>query len=238
MQSKYVTSVEVRKYPSKYYGRLVNYKPINECPVKWRIIYSDLNMIYLIADDYVENKYLADTGLLTSGSYGVYSDESRDDLISRLREDKYYKGFIDKDNVAAHACGALTMLEFASSYSTLYERVNEDYDREGKLFSKTFSLNCDGFFFYIGRGEYSYHVNLNINDDLYIKDCKNKGISRMWIASYSASGNNCVMTVRYDGKVMGNAFTNLMCGLRPIILLGSNTKLKLNSEGTFDIIKE
>ena len=44
---------------NEYYGKRVEYRPTNGATVaNWKIFYADENNIYLIADDYVETKYL------------------------------------------------------------------------------------------------------------------------------------------------------------------------------------
>ncbi len=44
---------------NEYYGKRVEYTPMNGATVaNWKIFYADENNIYLIADDYVETKYL------------------------------------------------------------------------------------------------------------------------------------------------------------------------------------
>ncbi len=37
MKEGYITAKDIIEKPEQYYGRYVNYNPINECPVKWRI---------------------------------------------------------------------------------------------------------------------------------------------------------------------------------------------------------
>ena len=50
----------------------------------WRILYTDGNMVYAILADYLPNStnYAVNAGLETMGTYGVYSNTSRDTLLT------------------------------------------------------------------------------------------------------------------------------------------------------------
>ena len=56
----FITATEITKYPEKYYGKAIkNYNCINNVTIeKWKIFNSTENNIYLIANDYIERKYI------------------------------------------------------------------------------------------------------------------------------------------------------------------------------------
>ena len=56
----FITATEITKYPEKYYGKdIKNYNCINNVTIeKWKIFNSTENNIYLIANDYIERKYI------------------------------------------------------------------------------------------------------------------------------------------------------------------------------------
>ena len=71
-----ITAAKINQNPSLYYGKEVVYTPQNGAPVGWKIFYADNENIYLIADDYVENKYAPNASnginLDKTGSYNIF----------------------------------------------------------------------------------------------------------------------------------------------------------------------
>ena len=88
---KPITSTEIANNPEEYYGAYVDYTPQNGAPVGWRIFYADSENIYLIADDYVENKYAPNakdgTAPNKEGDYIIY--------FNNIVDSEIYTGTID-----------------------------------------------------------------------------------------------------------------------------------------------
>ncbi len=78
------------------YGKAINYSATvkGEQVNNWKVFYNDGTNVYIILDDYLENRLLpSETGLQTYSKYSVYSNISRDKLIEALTDESNWREF-------------------------------------------------------------------------------------------------------------------------------------------------
>ena len=67
-----ISDLKTDKSLSDLYGQTTDYESTVDPKIKWQLFYADLNNIYVIAKDYVENKYLPCSGNTVNGvEYGA-----------------------------------------------------------------------------------------------------------------------------------------------------------------------
>ncbi len=242
-----ISALDVKNDPSTYYGEYVEYTPKNGCDVKWRIFYADDTQIYLIAEDYIPNSYLEDTGLTKSTDttnnlkdYCVYSSVNRQDLVDRLSNTAYYEDFKDTAGKATSVVGAPTLEQFIKSYNGknndkievhYYAEANEEYggyisiaEGYGLKFASETSYNC--------------YVNIPSSAnkyDLYVRASEDKAYG-IWLGSFSLANSDHVMIVNHESDVGFNYYDSPSIGLRPVVCLDSKVKLvDKNGDGILEI---
>lgn len=246
---------------SKYYDEIVTgYEcEYSEAVKEWRIFYADEKNIYLIAGDYISYSYCpssanytiyknADYRLSFNNVISDYSGSS--DIINTniqaLNNDYFTKNYTSTNNnmkavaymldtniwsvyqgeKAEYAIGGTTIELLMKSYSQKY---GVDY-RAQAIDNKGYKISRDGG----NNWENYYSGMLNPKDRLYvIEDTTNA--SAMWLASPSASSENDLMYVNFDGNVDSNNYSFANPGFRPIVCLKSDTKLEDNGDGTYTI---
>lgn len=205
----------------KYYGKIVNYTPINGCNVGWKIFYHDGENIFLIADKCVPNSYLSNLGLSKNGDYGVYDEAGALAFEEKLNNTSYFEGFKDKYGKAESATGAprLEMLcesWNAKGYTQLFY-TSKNYGKEH----------------YIGTSSdpTGLTVMMTEKDDLYFPS------TEYWLAAPSNLAN--LMWVESSGFIgcyRTTEVTGSNNGLRIVVKLKSNVKLVEKLDGTYDLI--
>ncbi len=235
-ENRFITAKDIEENPKEYYGKYVAYTPANGCDVRWRIFDVAYNQIYLISEDYVENKYFKNIGLKTKGTYSVYSVKSRKDLIKRLRKKRYYRGFEDKSGKAKEVFGAAKLSEFLHSYNRVhdigiaYVNLDENQSPPGTIYT-----NAEGYVLrFFNSYSFSYHIQISKDEDLYVRPMKKGEVYAFWLADFSASNYSRVMKVDSDGYLRGKRFSNNY-GLRPLVILKQGVSLKLNDEGIYEL---
>ena len=101
------------------YGKAINYSVAvqGEQVNNWKVFYNDGNNVYIILDNYLENRLLPTaTGLQTSDKYGVYSNTNRDILLTGLRTESNWSEFANGVS-GATATGSPTNTMFIDSWN-------------------------------------------------------------------------------------------------------------------------
>ena len=218
------------------------------------------NRIYLIADDYINAKY-APNG---KGGTPIYSDDTYEFSCMTVLDDYYanevtnklvqlwlkwlinpynygessqavaylldtnvWSTFTDNSGKAEYAIGGATLDMFCASYNKKYPNRTIQYESETWGYNSKWSTDSSYPFIDEGLG------GLPTNDSLYVINNYNKA-EGMWIASPSAANSNCLLTVTYDGSIVGNNDVH-SAGSRPIVCLKPDVKLVQQSDGTYNI---
>ena len=101
------------------YGKAINYSATvkGEQVNNWKVFYNDGKNVYIILDDYLENRLLpTETGLQTYGKYYVYSNISREALLSGLTTKNNWREFASGVE-GATATGGATNEQFVNSWN-------------------------------------------------------------------------------------------------------------------------
>ncbi len=101
------------------YGKAINYSVAvkGEEVNNWRVFYNDGKNIYIILDDYLENRLLpAIEGISTSEKYDIFSDISRETLLTGLTTNSNWSEFANGIS-GATATGTPTNEMFVNSWN-------------------------------------------------------------------------------------------------------------------------
>ena len=101
------------------YGKAINYSATvkGEQVNNWKVFYNDGTNVYIILDDYLENRLLPTaTGLQTKNKYSVYSNTDRDTLVTALTTQSNWSEFANGVE-GATATGGATNEIFVNSWN-------------------------------------------------------------------------------------------------------------------------
>ncbi len=101
------------------YGKAINYSATvkGEQVNNWKVFYNDGTNVYIILDDYLENRLLPTaTGLQTKNKYSVYSNTDRDTLVTALTKTSNWSEFASGVS-GATATGGATNEMFVNSWN-------------------------------------------------------------------------------------------------------------------------
>ena len=209
----------------------------NTTEADWRVFSKDENGAWLILADYLPvgegttgASVVSSVGLTTSGTYGVKSTVSREDLVSKLNGD--WSGLLAGSDVTGLTVkGAVSLNQWKDSWNandvdtTLYTKY------ENPVSGKTY----DGW--YIGNAPDPTTKTFNLASDkgydntLYFPH--KSGVSYYygyWLASPSAYKDGHVMSVYSYGPVYGRDFYDGHYGVRPAVYLPSNISFNTSGE--------
>lgn len=192
----------------------------------WRIFSKDTNGVWLILADYlpvvegtVGANVVSDLGLISSESYGVHSEVSRVDLITKLNGD--WSGLIAGTNIAektgVHVKGAVDLPTWVSSWNanaeytqiTITEESSGGYKINGIYSAELWDDN--------GYGNTLYYPH---------KSAVNNYTVAYWLASLEDDYHSFyVMSVGFMGVVSGTGYSSNMGCVRPVVYLPSNISL-------------
>ena len=168
------------------YGKAINYSVAvkGEQVNNWKVFYNDGNNVYIILDDYLENRLLPTaTGLQTKNKYSVYSNTDRDTLVTALTKTSNWSEFASGVS-GATATGGATNEMFVNSWNG-NPAVNGRQLEAGKYY---FGSN--------NGGEISDPTKLYVPHTEGVDSCNG-----YWLASPFAGGTNSVWGVGYRGNV-------------------------------------
>lgn len=238
-------------------GKVLNYGTDSE--IEWKVFYADDSGIYLIASDYVPVSKLTtqkeNLGFLDNSKYNIYWDSSNPDfkvvnidesIANKFMLNEKSKFTTNNNNYKMTAClldttswetfrderwadennviGGPTLEMYVSSWNKKHP--------ENKLYTNTNSIG-----YYVGSRENptTYNVGMSsyaLQDELYYPhlDIWNNCYG-YWLVSPSAyDGGVGEMCVDYIGGVYAYIYYNSKLGVRPLVHLKSNVKVKLQGE--------
>ena len=206
--------VSTNKIDSTYYGKYVDYIPVNGCNVKWRIFYKDEENVYLLADDYIENIYFP-SEIQTTEAYSKYCgyvNTNREDLINIMKNTEKWSSFLDTtDNtgIAKSATGGPTLQQFATSWNTNHTPI--------------ITINPIGNTYYING---TTNLEIGVTDSMYVKNSVEKAYGFLF-ASAAARDGVCLFESFYDGVIHSDSFAYRYHnrGFCPLICLKENVNI-------------
>ena len=203
----------------------------------WRVFYKDAGGVWLILADYlpvesgtIGSSVVSNVGLETYNTYGVYSNVSRTDLISRLNGN--WNSLIEGSDVLGETGilvkGAVDLPTWVASwnqnadythlyYENITEPDNNTYYAAGYIISDTEPIE-------------TFAISVDNDDTLYfphetdINECV-----AYWLASLSAWDDIWVMNAgTYSiGYEIYDTSSEYYIGIRPIVYLPSNVLLDI-----------
>ena len=253
------TAGYVAQHVNEYYGKTVNYTPKNGANVKWKIFYAgktpgtETSNIYLIADNYIQNKYapkgINNTAITINGIYivsfnNVINDYKGASDITNSRI-KPWLSYLNKypDSTNSNMKAVAYMLD-TDIWSTF---TDDDRKAEYAIGGPTFDLLCESYNQKYPSNKITYsNVNLNgynsgypklTNDSLYVISSSSNA-NGMWLASPDSGSNDDVMHV--SSNVSSDTYDcrdyyHYTPGLRPIVCLRPDAQLEKQSDGTYNI---
>ena len=171
------------------YGKAINYSVAvkGETVNNWKVFYNDGTNVYIILDDYLENRLLpAETGLQTKNKYSVYSSKDRDTLLTALTTESNWSEFAN-GVAGATAIGGATNEMFVNSWNQ-NPAVNARQIETGKDYYGT-----------TNGGVLSDPTKLYVPYTEVIENC-----SGNWLASPHPAGNSYVWSVGSTSYVNGS----------------------------------
>jgi len=239
-------TVEVKE-PLKI-GDTINYSTTlnGQTLSNWSVFYVDGDYTYIILDDYLPNADISSTiqsthDLSTKGTYSIYANNSREDLISAMSTkanwDSLLTGTINGHAVSetrtanVWAMGAPTLDLWVNSWNasystdTLYIRYETGID----AYPEDDYDGYDGW--YIGDSANTSDTYIDLSgetghgDTLYFphqEGINNNNCYGYWLASPSATYDYRVVYVSCDGHVYGSNYYDDFYAFRPVVCLPSN----------------
>ena len=241
-----VTAKEISNSENKdkYYGAIVDgYTCENDEAVNnWKILYSDGNNIYLIADDYISTDYcpLSKAGNAVkknTGNYkygagfsNIYESDYMGatdipEIVRGLNSDYFNNGHETDDYPNIKAIAYLSDIEAWNKF----KGNNADYAIGGptiELIIKSYNEKYLTNYQYTSKDiDFGYTMSsdgikwsgnqtnlLNVQDSLYVINSDSEAYG-MWLSS-PGTGNFDILCVEYDGSIEGYSLTGLI-GMGP-----------------------
>lgn len=205
----------------------------------WRVFYKDDTGVWVILADYlpvntpeINNLIVNDLGLVTktgddlaSYPYTVWSDTSREDLITKLKSSEWKtllpSSLQSNNNITA--VGALTVSQFQTGWNTYYTTAGDQISITGN--------------------EKSGYLNLRIsskegyNNTLYYPHkSAQSNCSGYWFASLNSYYTNDVMNALCSGYVYGASYNDAIDrGLRPAVHLPISMFAEQDKDGIWKL---
>ena len=251
------TAGYIAQHVNEYYGKTVNYTPKNGANVKWKIFYAgktpgtETSNIYLIADNYIQNKYapkgINNTAITTSGTYTVSFDniindyKGSSDITNSLVRPwlSYLNRYLNNTNPSMKAVAYMLDTDVWSTFT------DDDRKAEYAIGGPTLDLFCESYnqkypnnklsYSSMSSTGYIFDSSYDLTDDsLYVISSFNNA-GGMWLAS-PGSNTDDLMYVDYAGSVYDyDYFGEIYFGLRPIVCLKPEVQLEKQSDGTYKI---
>ena len=189
------------------YGKTINYSATvkGEQLNNWKVFYNDGTNVYIILDDYLENRLLpAETGLQTKNKYSVYSSKDRDTLLTALTTQSNWSEFAN-GVAGATATGSPTNEQFVNSWNR-NSVVNERKLEVGEYYYGD-----------INGGVLSDPTKLYIPHTETIDNCNG-----YWLASPNTNYANFVRGMYCSGYMYYGDYRGDALSIRPVVCLPSD----------------
>ncbi|MBQ8043110.1 MAG: hypothetical protein IJ272_03040 [Clostridia bacterium] len=214
-----------------YGGVVTNYSPkINNeaiSSIGWRIFHSDGDNIYLIADEYIEKKYVP------TGKNGTAVTQGSSERSFALTSYNDYEGYPDIQNstiankwLAQYMTSGYTSTRFnmkataylldVNQWTCFTDSVYAEYaigaptiEMFAEAYNKTHEIDIDlqvsGIYGYDIKfaidESYGEGININASEEPFVIQSEKAG--GMWLTAPSADANNYMMNVRNNGLING-----------------------------------
>ena len=217
----------------------------------WRIFLDDEDSVYLIAADYVTDRWVPNSSnyqITKHSDYkfsfaNVYKDYAgASDIVNneKLKPtlSKYHKWINNNQNstnlktkVVAYMLDTTIWssklgnkyAEYAIGAPTI-EMFYNSYTKKGYSPKMYYESNSNGYYSRTENGSNTWPGNLNTTDNLYIITSQEKARA-MWIASTHAIGSEYIFDMDFSGWTNYRSHTQNTNGFRPIVCLKSKTKI-------------
>ncbi len=179
------------------YGKAINYsvEVKGEIVDNWKVFYNDGTNIYIILDDYLENRLLpAETGLQTNGKYNVYSNTNRETLLEGLTTENYWSEFASGIEGAV-ATGGATNEMFINSWN-------------GNPKVNTRQLEIEKYYY---NGAVNGGSPINDPTKLYVPHTEGiENCLAYWLASPCVNNDGHVWHISYGGNIGNYAYNGVV----------------------------
>lgn len=203
----------------------------------WKIFHIDGNKIYIIYEDYLPNAAVSTfTGKQTNGTYSVYTNTNRTDLIDAMSTKSNWdslltgtlNGTIPVNQTRTEnvwAMGAPDLDLWVNSWNASYpsDRLYTNYANPVSGYS------YDGWYVGDQANPSTFYINISgktgYENTLYfpLRDGKDMdGCYGYYLASPSAKTNRAVMHISSNGYVSHSAFNSTDRAFRPVVCLPSD----------------
>ena len=166
------------------YGKAINYSVAvkGEQVNNWKVFYNDGTNVYIILDDYLENRLLPTaTGLQTKNKYSVYSNTDRDTLVTALTKTSNWSEFANGVS-GATAAGSPTNEMFVNSWNG-NPAVNEITLEKEKYYGDITAIS-DPTKLYLPNTEETENCN-----GYWLASLVEDSVVSLWYVYYSGSVN-------------------------------------------------
>ena len=173
------------------YGKAINYSATvkGEQVNNWKVFYNDGNNVYIILDDYLENRlFPTETGLQTKYKYSVYSSTDRDTLVTTLTTQSNWSEFANGVD-GAIATGGATNEMFVNSWNGNPAVNKRQLETEKPYYGST------------NGGPVSDPTKLYVPHTKGVESCNG-----YWLGSPFANSTIYIWGVGYDGYVHENYY--------------------------------
>ena len=168
------------------------------------------------------------------------STSSNMKAVAYMLDTNAWSGFRE-EGVAEYAIGGPTIELLFEAYNKAHpddEYPNGKYKARAKS-ATGYEISTDGG--EEGGNTWSDDITssadyLNDSDPTFVINSTANAYG-MWLASPSAINTDCVMAVRYYGRVSYRDYSNTTYGFRPLVCLESRIELKKTGENIYEIIK-
>lgn len=230
----------------------------------WRIFYADNTNIYLISDDYIASQYVPNSAGGHAPNIGdtnyklyltnVYTDYTGSEWInSNSKGKKWLNQFLTQYGTSTNNnIKAVAYIMDTNIWST-FAGVDAEYAMGGptiELFCESYKqTHPSKYVDYSVTNSNGYGVKLNTSssystsvsdlpqndfNQIYIKSDTSKARG-MWLASPSSYSSSRLMDAAYYGNVGYYNYYDTGCGIRPLVCLRSDVRLKKTSDGVYAI---
>lgn len=218
------------------YSTTLNGQTLNN----WKVFYVDGDYTYIILDDYLPNSAVSISGIEKDGTYGVYSNDSREALISAMTTNSNWAGLISNGEINGvalssdvisdsnvKATGAPTVNLWVNSWNSKYPSDTIYLKEVGAGDIDNNNFYATGYGISDTTPVTSTYVDLS-NDTGYgntlyyphqedVSSCYG-----YWLASPSARYDDTVMNVYCGGYVTNNDYNSSNYAFRPVVCLPSS----------------
>ena len=197
----------------------------------WKVFYNEGDYTYIILSDYLPNSAVNISNLIYPFQYGFVERGCRNNLLAAMSTKSNWDELLTNgsiNNVPLNltrtndvwAIGSPTIELWLDSWNsnTNYPTIYAKYENPAS------GITNDGYYVGFEENPSSYHINVQIDDELYFPQRPEMNVSKYWINSPSAAsyGNqfSCALITVYDYKAVSSDLGyDQVAGFRPVIRL-------------------